>query len=73
MEENITVKIDPKTICCNFDLQKDVDENLKREIKFFINSNEFSAKIIIRNDIKQLLLKHKHENNIHEHGKLQNK
>ena len=52
MEENITVKIDPKTISCNFDLQKDVDENLKREIKFFINSNESSAKIIIRNDIK---------------------
>ena len=52
MEGNIIVKIDPKTICCNFDLQKDVDENLKREIKFFINSNESSAKIIIRNDIK---------------------
>ena len=29
MEENMIVIRDPKTFCFNFDLSKDVDENLK--------------------------------------------
>ena len=71
MEENIEIR-DPKTFCFNFDLSKDVDENLKWEIEFIIKNNESSAEIIIKNKIEQLLLKYKHGNNIHEHGKQQN-
>ena len=54
-------------------MPKDVDENLKREIEFVIKINESLAEIIIKNEIEQLLLKYKHRNNIHEHGKQQNK
>ena len=64
---------DSKTFKFNFDLTKYVYENLKREIEFIIKSNESLAEIIIKNEIEQLLLKYKHGNNIHEHGKQQNK
>ena len=40
MDENLVVIRDPKTFCFNFDLPKDVDKNLKCEIKFFIKSND---------------------------------
>ena len=63
---------DPKTICFNFDLPKDVDEVLKREFEFIIKSNESFAEIIIKNEIGQLLLKYKRGSNIHEHIKQQN-
>ena len=56
MEENMIVIRDPKTVYFYFDWPKDVDENLKHETC----------------EIEQLLLKHKRENNIHEHGKQQN-
>ena len=69
MEENMIVIRDPKTFCFNFNLPKEVDENLKREIEFIINSNESLAEIIIKNETEQLFLKYKHGNNIHEHGK----
>ena len=72
MEENMIVIRDPKTFCFNFDLPKDVDENLKREIEFIIKNNESLAKIIIKNEIEKLLLKYKHGNNIDEHEKQQN-
>ena len=71
MEENMIVIRDPKHFCFNFDLPKDVDENLKRKIEFIIKSNEPLADIIIKNEIEKLLLKYKHGNNIHEHGKQQ--
>ena len=58
----------PKTICFKFDLSKDFDENLKREIEFVIKSNESLAEIII-NKIEKSSLKYKHGNNIHEHEK----
>ena len=64
---------DSKTFKFNFDLTEYVYENLKREIEFIIKSNESLAEIIIKNEIEQLLLKYKHGNNIHEHGKQQNK
>ena len=70
MEENMIVLRDPKLFFLI--LPKDVDENLKREIEFIIKSNESLAEIIIKNEIEQLLLKYKHGNNIHEHGKQQN-
>ena len=60
---------DPKTFCFNFDWPKHSDENLKDEIEFIIKSNEYLAENKIKKEIKQLLLKHKHRNNINEHGK----
>ena len=63
IEENMIVVRDPKTFCFNFDLPKDVDKNWKPEIEFIIKSNKSLAKIIIKNEIEQLLLKY-------EHGKL---
>ena len=71
MGENMIVIGDPWTCCFNFDLPKDIDENLKREIEFIIKSNGSLATIIIENEIEELLLKYKHGNNIHEHGKKQ--
>ena len=56
----------------HFDWPKDVDEDLKHEIEFIIRSNESLADNKIKNDIEQVLLKHKHGNNIHEHRKQQN-
>ena len=44
MGENMIVIRDPKTFCFNFDLPKDVDENLKHKIEFIIKSNEYLAK-----------------------------
>ena len=60
---------DPKIFCFNFDWPKDVDENLKHEIELIMKSNESLAENETKNEIEQLLLKYKHENNIHEHGK----
>ena len=51
MEENTIVIRDPKTFCFNFDLPKDVDENLKHEIEFIIKSNKPLAEILIKNKI----------------------
>ena len=45
---------DPKTLCFQFDLPKDADENLKREIEFFIKSNECLVEIMIKNDIEKI-------------------
>ena len=39
MEENLIVIRDFKTLCFHFDRQKDVDDNLKRVIKFIIKSS----------------------------------
>ena len=58
---------DPKTFCFNFDLPKDVDENLKHEIEFIIKTNESLAENKIKNETEQLLLKYKYGNNINEH------
>ena len=63
---------DPKTFCFNFDWPKDVEENLKYEMEFVIKNSESLAENKIKNEIEQLLLKYKHGNNIHEHGKQQN-
>ena len=62
----------PKTFCFNFDLTKDVDENLECEIEFIIKSNKSLAEITIKNVIEQLSLNYKHGNNIYEYGKQQN-
>ena len=73
MEENMIVIRDPKTFCFNFYCPKHDDKNLKHEIEFIIKTHESLAENKIKNNIEQLLLKYKHESNIHEHGKQQNK
>ena len=72
MEKYMIMTRDHKTFCLYFDLPKDVDENLKCENEFIIKNNEPLAEIIIKYEIEQFLLKYKHGNNIHEHGKQQN-
>ena len=49
-----------------------MNENLEHEIEFIIKSNESLAENKIKNKIEQLLLKHKHESIIYQHGKQQN-
>ena len=73
MEENTIVIRDPETFFFNFDWSKHVAENLKHEIEFTIKNNEYLAENKIKNDSEQLLLKYKHENNIDEYEKQQNK
>ena len=73
MEEDMIVIRDPKTFYFDSDWPKDVDKNLKHEIEFIIKTNESLAENKIKNEIEQLLSKCKHGNNIHEHGKQQNK
>ena len=58
---------EPKTFYFDFDLSKDVDKNLKHEIKFIIKRNESSAENKTKKEISQLLSKYKHGKNIHEH------
>ena len=69
MEKNMIAIRDSKTFCFNFDLLKDVDENLKRETELIIKRNESLAEIIRKNEIEQLLLKYKHRDNVHKHRK----
>ena len=71
IEERMIVIRNLKTFSFNFDFSKDVDENMKLEIEFIIESNESLAEKKIENGIEQLLLKYKPGNNIHEHGKQQ--
>ena len=59
---------DPKTFSFNFNWPKDVDEDLNHEIEIIIKRSESLAESK-KNQTKQLLLKYKHGNNIHEHGK----
>ena len=72
MEEKMIVVKDTKYFKFNFDWSKDFNENLKYKIEFIIKSNESLAENKIKNKVEQLLLKYKHGNNIHEHGKQQN-
>ena len=70
MDKNMIVIRDSKIFCCNFDWPKNVDDTLKCE--FIIKSNESLAENKMKYEIEQLLLKYKHENDIHEHEKQQN-
>ena len=60
---------DPKLFVLSFDWLKDVDENLKHETEFRINSNESLVENKIKNEIEKLLLKYKQVNNIDEYRK----
>ena len=55
MEKNDIVIRDPTTFCFNFNLPKDVDENLKHEIELIIKSN----KSLAENKIKKYVAKYK--------------
>ena len=48
---------DTKTFCFNFDLPKDFDENWNRKIEFNRKRNQSLAEIMIKNKIKELLLR----------------
>ena len=69
MEENMIVIRDSKTFYFNFHWPKYVDKNVIHETEFIIKKYESLAENKIKNEIEQLLLKNKHGNNIHEHGK----
>lgn len=56
----------PKTFYFYFSLLKDVDNNLKHELKFFIKHNESLGENGIKNEIEKLLSKHKRGKYIHE-------
>ena len=62
---------DPKTFYFEFDLPKDIDGNLKYKIEFIIKIIKYLAENKIKNEKGQLLVKYKHRNDIHEHGKQQ--
>ena len=53
----------------HFNLHKYVSKNMKHEINSIIKHNKFLAEHTIKNEISRLLLKYKHRNDIHEHGK----
>ena len=51
MEENMIVIRDLEIFCFHYDRPKDVDKNLKHEIKFIIKSNKSLVENKIENDI----------------------
>ena len=73
MGQNMIEIRGPKTSCFSLDWPKDVDKNLKHKIEFFIKSNESLTENKIKNENEELMLQYKHGNDIHEHGKRQNK
>ena len=66
-DNKIVITTEPKTI--HFDLSKNADNNLKHKIDFIINHQELLAEHTIKMEIRLLLSKYKHGNNIHGHGK----
>ena len=72
MKENMVVIIDLKNFYFDFDLTKDVDENLKYEIEFIVKSNKYLDENKIKSKIEQVLSKYKHGsecNNEYKQGK----
>ena len=72
IEDNMVVIGKPKTFYFNFNLPKVIDKNVKDAIEFIIKRNESLAEHTIKNEIRQLLFKYKHGNDIHEHRNPQN-
>ena len=60
----LIITTEPKTFC--FDLSKDSNNYLEHKIGSFIKHNELLAEHTIKNKVRQLLSKYKHENDIHE-------
>ena len=67
IDDNKFIITDTKTFYFDFDLPKDVDKDLKREIGHITKQNGYIAKQRIKNETNQLLFKYKHGNNTHEH------
>ena len=68
-DNRLVITTESKTFL--LDLLKDVDINLKHEIYSIIKDNKLLAKHTIKNEIRQFLVKYKHENDIHKNGKQQ--
>ena len=64
-DNKLLIITEPKTIY--FDLTQDVVNNLKHEIDFIIKQNDFLADHTIKNEISQILSKHKHGNYNHQY------
>ena len=58
---NMVVIIEPKSFCFDFDLPKYVGKNLKHETEVIIKHSKSLAKHAIKNEIRQLFRKYKHE------------
>ena len=65
----LIITTEPKNFCLN--LPKVADDNVEQEIDCFIKNNELLAEHTIKNELRQILSKYKHGNDIHEHGKNQ--
>ena len=57
----------------HFNLTEDAGKNLKHGIDSTIKHSECFTEHTIKNEIRWLLFKYKHGNNIHEHRKKENK
>ena len=66
-DKKLVITTENKTF--HFDLAKNAGINLKHEIRSVIKHNEVLAEHTIKNEIRQLLSKYEHANDIHEHGK----
>ena len=66
----LEITTEPKSF--SFDLPKDAGNNMAHEIGSIIKHNKILAEHSIKNVVRQLLTKYKHENDNHEHGKQQN-
>ena len=66
-DNQLVITTEPRTF--HFDLPTDLGINLKHEIYPFIKHNELLVEHKTQNEIRQLLTKQKHGNDIHEHRK----
>ena len=69
MGKNVAVIREPKT---RIDVTKRCYKNLKYEIEFIIKHNESLIENKMKNEVRKLLFKYKHGNDIQEHRKQQN-
>ena len=63
-DNKIVITLRPETIL--FDLPYDTGTNVKHKTESIIKHNKLLAEHIIQNEIRQLLSKYNHGNNIHE-------
>lgn len=66
---DIKLVITKKPKASYYDLSRDADNNMEHQIDSATKDNGLLAKRTIKNKIRQLLSKYKHENDFHEHGK----
>ena len=66
--KKLVITTAPKSF--HLDLPRDIGINFKHELSFIINYSEHLAEHTTENEIRQILSKYKHGNDIHKHGKL---